>query len=283
MVETKTKGNSASLADLLHQLIASQREESQAWQSQLTSFESRKDIFRGFQGTTVFRMRYQEAFRYHLLPRTDQPLNSFRNRLAGALFQGAALLYYALALPQSQLMLFSDKTFDLYRKLYPNSPKKEEPLGQTSLVGVSVPDGMVIDTSKGEEQILAVCECTLSGGSDYYDRHYQGFIMDRKRFPALFAPTHLVFVTPKHPYFLPHIEKDKEVKAVELPFSREQFRDYLDSVYNFYRLDQDMPTLIEVQQCATLQYERAQNYLSKTGQLTREYQLYLQRVKGKSG
>lgn len=277
MVETKTTDNSAppagsSIEDFLHQLVVSQRQESQAWQSQLTSFESRKDIFRGFQATTIFRRMYQEAFRYHLLPRNDQQLNSFRDRLAGALFQGAALIYYALALPQSQLMLFSDKTLDLYQKLYPNSPRREEPLGQTSLVGISVPDSIIIDTSQEKEQILALCECTLSGDSNYYDRHYQGSIMDRKRFPALFVSTHLVFITPKNPYLPLHIEKDREVKAVELSFSREQFRDYIDSVYKFYRVDQDMPTLVEVQQCATLQFKRAQSYLenSGTGHLTRE-------------
>lgn len=243
-------------SDLLSQLVSGRREELKGWWSiQPPSLETGGDLLRSLQLTPGFRQRYEEAARFHQAPRSDDELRRFRSRLAGAEFAEAASLYCQFMQPPATVVLSAEQTLKFYNKLYPNARRIYHPLGLDSLAGIRVPDGMVIGrNTRRAVGILAICEFTLSGARDSFDKSYRGFLRGKRYFPELFYSTTLLFAIPKAadlPVSTRRFIRDG-VELVELPFTHVDFRDYLDSLYQSYRLDQDSATLLEVQTRAVI-------------------------------
>lgn len=260
-----------SLGAFLYKLVSKQSDVLDNAQK-VNILSSRKELIKGFGLSPAFTDIYQEAVRFHLMPHSDQEMKYFRGRFAGAVFQSMALN----ATPE--LTLLPENVLTFYRKMYPHVPLVENPVGLTSLMGISVPDGLGIRIEQlGKVNVTNVYECSLTNRVDGYERHYLGFLIRRKKFPNIFADSQLVFITPRESYLPSDIRKDPNVRLVELGISRKQLRDYIDGLYGFYRPGFDGPTLVEIQEWARHQLTRAQDYLSKLS-ITPEYVDYLIKV-----
>ncbi len=260
-----------SLGAFLYRL-ASEQSDALDDSQKVSILSTRKELIKGFGLSHAFTDGYQEAVRFHLMPHSPQEMRGFLKYFVGAEFQGIALN------STPELTLLPDNVLRFYRKMYPHIPVVEHPLGLTSLMGISVPDGLGISIDQpGKASVTNVYECSLTNRVDGYERHYKGFLIRRREFPDIFKDSQLVFITPKESQLPSDIKKDPNVRVVELAISRKQFSDYIDGLYGFYRPGFDGPTLVEIQDWARHQLTRAQDYLGSE-QLTPEYVDYLIKV-----
>lgn len=261
--------------DVLHRLVVEQREELADVQVPHIA-DTRKTLFAAFKGSERFRQLYEEAARHYLTPHTEEELEGIRGDLAGRAGQDIAYMFLTNIQPSSRVLLSPERTFRFYRKLHPEASIVPNPFGIDSLKGVSVPDGLIAEErGEGGERIVVVCEYTLSGKNEHIQNKYNGYDIRRRHFPQLFAEASLLFFMPKHGS-LPGLFRHVKASYEEMPFTHEQFRDFIDGVLRFYPSNEDVATLVDMQERAREQIKRGACY-QREGKITREYRLYMRK------
>ncbi|MBI4130269.1 hypothetical protein HY468_03065 [Candidatus Roizmanbacteria bacterium] len=156
------------------------------------------------------------------------PRHEFLMIFRAGLFQLLAQSYLQKHIFPSKRVLSPQETLNYYKLLYPDNPEVFHPLGQSSLAGISTPDGMVVN----ERRIIAVCEYT-TGYKSSVIKKYPTLLRDRRHFPDLFDPhTVQVFVLPrKQRVSVPGFAK-KEVQIERTQFTKTQFSDCIQTLYD---------------------------------------------------
>lgn len=256
-------------------LVAEQEKEWQSEQLDPTSLATRKALFDYYKQNKMFKRAYQEAMRFHYLPRREEELQEFRSRFAGRIFHDLAQISTSAKLSNSRILLSPERTLKFYGDLYSGARRTRHSFGFDSLVGISVPDGLIVEKENDKVQIVAVCEYTLHGDEQSLRRKHDRFGREKKDFPGLFAEdAHLLFVVPRKTK-LRHQGILGSSQFQELPFTHSQFRDFLNSFYQFYRPDEDSATLLEIRERAQEQYGRVQERYQDDNLLTPEDTEYL--------
>lgn len=218
---------------------------------------SRKEIFSWFKKTEAIRQIYTQALRYSVVPRTEREIEVCRAEIAGEVFQQIAFAYLSQRLAADQILLSPERTFDLYHKnLFPGKKVVRHPIGTPSLLGISVPDGLLVENEPFGLRIAAAVEYTLDGRWVYFQNKIVHFKGDQEKFPSLFQNSQLLFVTPTFKANQPAIPQG-EAELRRLPFSHRQFRHFSNWFYGDYRPYQDVlipdsasATLKEIQERA---------------------------------
>ncbi len=262
-----------SIEDVLHRLVVEQIREQESADFKLIPLGTRKEVFKDFKKSERFKQAYRGAVRYHLVPRTEDELLENRKDFVGRLYQDLAYLVFASKQTGFSVLLSQERTSEFYKTLYPDAKEVQWPYGITSLQGISVPDGLLVEEHDGDKSILAVVEYTLTGSSHYLEEKFHAVCIAKDRFPTLFSDASLLFVMPKN-RVMPRILKRGDIELQELPFTHLQFRDFIDGVYEFYRSSGESATLKEFQEEALAQFERSKGHL-RDGQPTPEHLLYL--------
>lgn len=288
-VYMRKQGHKSSIDAVLNRLLIEQKAELGRYPFAPESFDRRKPVLSEFNSSSRFRKIYDQSMRFHLMPHSDEELKKYRDYFAGKLFEEIAYsLLSGMEFP-GRIVLSPDRTVHVYRAFYPGMPITSHFFG-VSIGGISVPDGMMFEVREGIERIVAVCEYTLFGHPSYFDNKYQSFNKTQRKFEQRFADTNLMFVVPKEAHVPSSIRYNKAVKVQELPFVHSQFRDFVDNVYNRYRIENnhyrreqgiehEHPTLAEAQAMARREYERGVHRLID-GTLTPEYAGYLKSAGG---
>lgn len=231
-----TKPTDSEITDLLHDLVVEQREELEE-QSLLTSLDSGKSILSWFEESDSFRQIYEQAMEYHLMPHTDEKLGQFRRRFAGRLYEDLAFSFLTSIEYPSRIVLSPKRTLAFYQRLYLDSDVIEEGFGLDSLEGIFVPDGLVVEEQGSVERIVAVSEYTVRGDEGYFKRKLRGFSSESEEYPQLFDDAYLLFVVPDQAALIRNAPKSGNFKFRTIPFTHEQFRDFIDSIYERYQQD----------------------------------------------
>ncbi len=268
------------LSKVLHHLVAEQTEELAGKPLKFESAASRKDLFRDFKKREAFKKLYGKALEYHLLPHTDQELKEFRRRFAGKLFQEIVYTYLAERQFPYGVLLSPERTLEFYSRLYPTKPRIKKILGLDSLIDKYVPDGLLIEGFGDVEKIVILFEYTLTGDRLSFESTYKGFNKSKKDSLDFFTEASLTFVTPENSESPTRFTNDKHIYTYEMPFSRKQFRDFIDSLY--YKQIKDhygYVTLNDIQARAREQLKRGEVYAEDGNLMTPEYRQYTSRVK----
>ncbi len=105
-------------------------------------------FFNQYPRTTQFINTYQEYTNYVSLPMTSaqfQSLNRFFVRKV--ISDLAEALIRSRGVPTNQVFLGSVDALDYWQLLYPKSPIVINPFGQASLLNISTPHGLTVDTT----------------------------------------------------------------------------------------------------------------------------------------
>ena len=221
--------------------LANQQREKRGSQPPLPdNLASRKEIFTWFKQSEAFRQIYTQAQRYFSVPRTKGEVELCRSDVAGEVFQQIAFAYLSQKLSATQTLLSPMTTFDLYhRNLYPGKKVVRHKIGTPSLLGISVPDGLLVENEPFGLKIVAAVEYTLKRKRDAFHEKIYYFAFSKLKFPDLFAESCLLFVTPTFSESPPLIPQGK-AELRQLPFTHPQFRNFSNWFYEGYRPYQDV-------------------------------------------
>lgn len=192
-------------------------------------------------GNRFFLRWYQEQDSFqkilgeakHILSTSSEDANEVISKLSGGLFQDIASIYLIGKEERNSLertVVLPANVFSFFTNLYPNASVIHNTITTESLKGASVPDGLIID----KLGIVSVCEYTLNEGQSYFEDKYYKFRTKKRNFPWLFTNSNLLFVVPNTVH--PVMEKIKEnigdstVQFLEIPFSRNEFRKFIEKV-----------------------------------------------------
>jgi len=201
-------------------------------------------------------------------------------RFAGRLNQDMIYNFFVNREPRPNILLSPERTLEFYKKLYPNKPTTKNTLGFDSLEGISVPDGIIV---KEHEGIAAVCEYTLRGDKETFEKKYNGFCINKEHFPQVFANANLLFAVLSDTYLPISITRQTEVKVKRIPFKHKQFRNYVKNIYYYYRpqSDENNATLSDTQKRITEQFTYIKTRLREGKILTPQHKKYLSRLNEK--
>jgi len=262
----------------LHDLVIEQRGELQSEQFQPISIESRKCILDEFKKSKRFRQVFNEATNYVFSHIINGNRKKVMEKFAGKLFQDLAYHFLASKQLSYHTLLSPEKTLEFYKKLYPTKPEVKHIFRLTSLDGISVPDGMLIEERGDIEYVIAICEYTLAGNEQKFKAKDTGFSIDKKNFEQLFGDANLLFVMPKGYY--DGTMRNTGIEIVQMPFTHKQFRNFFDGIYKHYQLSpiEGCATLLDIQERVKWQVEEMIKHINNKEPLTLECMHYLSRM-----
>lgn len=198
----------------LRDLLKTQFEESVV----LESIDDRVKFFSAF-SSARFETLYDEAVDSI---KSHKSLAKFEHIFAGRVFEYLAFMY--LQSCGWGPVLSPKKSLEFYRWLYPYDIFIDNRMGDGSLEGIIVPDGLMLEEQKGVYKIIAVCEYTTRGElSNISRKKLHGFRINRRHFPLHFGDSQLLFVVPAGNGRLQDVESgDAAVEYV--PFSAQELR-----------------------------------------------------------
>lgn len=143
----------------------------------------------------------------YMLATSSEDANEAISRLSGGLFQDIASIYLignqAKNNPERTVVLTAN-ALSFFTDLYPNASEVHHPISGNSLDGASVPDGLIID----KLGIVSVCEYTLRENQRYFEDKYHKFRTKK----------------------IKENIGDSTVQFLELLFSRNEFRNFIEKV-----------------------------------------------------
>lgn len=258
-------------AEQFRQLLVRLRQEQIVEGVPEVSLASRAKLLADFKKTPNFLQTYRMAVRHFAIPHSQQEMAKLMRCFAGRLFGDMAYLAVAnSSLGDGEVMLSGERTLQFYERLFPDRRIYDDPFDTGAIEGVSVPDGLGLDA---DGRIAAVYEYSSHGDQRYFDRKEEAFIVHENKHPGVLGGAYLKFVTPTF-----STNKPFGHTIFELPFTHPQLRDFGDSVYFHFRLDNlDSATLEEIQKRVWEQVERGRGYAQAVGVLPRPYAAYLRR------
>ncbi len=202
---------------------------------------SRKALIDFYKKTELFKRTYAEAVRYALDPSVVAIEPALRGDLVGKVFSDMAFIWLRSSLPPEQTILSQRQTLNLWSKMYPRVPEIKHPFGGTSLAGITVPDGVVVERIEGVPKIIQVCEYKASGIRAAREIDYRSYLSDQEVLPDLLGGASFRF-------FVPEDDSDTKNDSVRrLPLAYSQIRNFIDQVLNVYRLTEDSATISETE------------------------------------
>lgn len=251
--------------DVLNNLVSEQKKETESIKFPLDflSWES------WFMTTTRFKNDYKEALKFSLMPHNAEEYEMNGHGLAGKMFEDVAYLITSYEeAKKGRVVLSPERTLSFWERLYPSAEKNRVGVHQTSLDGVFVPDGLVIKCIDKICTVLSICEYTASRRRDISGKKF-GFDQVKKNFPNILGQSEFLFVTASGG----HDSEDSK----RLPFSNRRFHDFVEFIFRGFSPVEGSATLRDIQERVREQYRRTLEH-SKTGQLTMQESLYLDRI-----
>ena len=235
---------------ILQGLVIREREEfMKLRRAQIPTPKDRGDqLFRWYEASDRFEQLKRERMNYN--GQSERELEGKgRHDFAGEVFEDIARDAFGLQQQGRRIFISQQKEMlDFWKNLYPNARVIHKPLEKDTLLGVSVPDGLIVNQSIVNQpiwselsivSIVGIVECTLSEKVEVFLEKHNSFISKQKNFPSLFGRANLVFVIPETSSgSLNDIKNnigDSSVRFVQMPFDRTRFRFFIN--YHLSRLE----------------------------------------------
>lgn len=199
------------------------------------------EVFSAYEQSGFFKEVFAEAANDALIAEND---DEFKRHVDGFAFSKIAYGYLSAHRNHGETVLSSKAALDIQKKTFPQSEVMNYTLGRTSLNGIYVPDGFLVNPSG---KITGVVEYTLSANPQKLSKQYWSFRRIKEEQSELFDATksRFVLVVPnsfKNDMF----QGNSDVECVKVPISRESLAQYNEKQYVTYRLHDDSPTLSEL-------------------------------------
>lgn len=159
---------------------------------------------------------------------------SLRMKMAGSIFEYIAYrcMEEEMENTDTGVLLSPSRTFEFFKHLYPFYFEASDVFGKKTIMGISVPDGLLVDTSNEDEYTLPkTYEYTSAREERIFQDKYNFFLRMKKNLPQVFENASLVFVVPKFSSRLPNVGRSNIVKFEELPFDHFQFSEFLNDSF----------------------------------------------------
>lgn len=239
------------ISKFIKDLVNSQKREIDRGQLKPIKSYFPQQIFEEFTSSSVFQKIYREAKVLYCRPQIINPakLNSY---FLGAICQNIIYLLMAGQFGGKSAVLSSSRVLTLYEKLYPGHSRINQPFGQTSLDGISVPDMMVV---KKNCEIDTIYEATLQRNQNYFLKKVHGLQQSKIAHPDIFGYSNLGIIIPKRKFELDDGEDELQTLAhffgvtmPGLPFTARELVEYFNYIRSEYKPGRDERTLIDLEQ-----------------------------------
>lgn len=167
-------------------------------------------------------------------------LNGNKNRklksdFAGRVFEDIAFIYVAAKFAK-HIVLSPEETLGVFRRIYSDPEIINFFPFETTIVGVSVPDGLVIDGKTGK--VLKILEFSLDKKVDRIAGKIRTILQGRERLNKEFGESTFLFVMPQT-FPVPQSIRDNgaSVSLHQLPFNRKWFGGFINYLFEKCVLD----------------------------------------------
>lgn len=244
----------AMVFQTLQEIAVAQQEETRIRRQVTAPFDKHADLYATYMASKAFQDTWSEALKWCLSPKG---LNM--SYFSGRMFQDIAERYFEARLPREQLLVYPKGVRELWGILYPNAEESFQPFGQSSLLGRSDPDGLILISNAQGFKIQGFLESTLTGKPGKVEKKLQVLEAVEIGFPYLFAENpYCQFVVPKGGILNRRlIERAGVVHFLEVPIFPSRFRKFGEDVYENYRRSDEAASLAEARARVTLQKDRA--------------------------
>lgn len=190
---------------------------------------------------------YKQAMQYSLEFHTNSQYVILNNTFIGAIFAELSEEYLAKIINHPSIMYNGTQTYEYFHKLYPSHRVIESPFGVRTLKGISVPDGMLLRPNGTKTSVVSVYEYTSNPDPKNIRKKYKAFQMLKHDFPGIFNNAKVMFVLPNDMKMPPELKDKPDIDRTVLPFSRENFLQFIRPLlYSGYRSRGDA-SLLEIQ------------------------------------
>ena len=266
----KVRGNQEKVVQTVRTHIAEQK--TLVASGTFDSFRTRKGlaVFSAYEQSGFFQEVFKEAANDALIANSD---DEFKRHVDGFAFSKIAYGYLSAHRNQGETVLSSKAALDIQKKTFPQAEVMNYTLGRTSLNGIYVPDGFIVNK---DGLITGVVEYTLSANPKKLSKQYWSFRRIQEEQSELLdaAKSRFVLVVPnsfKNDMF----HSNSDVECVKVPISREALANYNEVRYATYRLSEDSPTLSELRERKHEQVSRIRKDIKNGTKVTKADRLYL--------
>jgi len=235
------------------------------------NISSRKHLLRWYKATDRFKEVYKEASKFELTPKTDEERDGNRGYLAGRTFQDLAYFYLVkreIAEGSSRVILSPEQTLEFWKSIFPKRKVAQNPFSTNSIMGIHVPDGMIIDPV--DQRVIALCEYSLTNNHESIRKRTLGIALAKNDIPEIGTGARFVMVTPKSYQIGNGFDE-----YIKLPFGHSQYRDFVNGIYGHYQTfkhsKDGAATLDDIQTEIKYQAQRAEQGRKDGSILTRGY------------
>lgn len=157
------------------------------------------EIVAWYRTTSQYRARLQQL-QCRQWPMDHQACEKLHQRLAGAAFEDLAYSFLDSQIEDDEILLTPAETFAFFRERYVGTTQYYE-FENRDILGVSVPDGLLIRRSGKLWSVKLVCEYTASNDYDYLVHAESRKSPAREHFthdmPTVFGNHEVAYVVPK--------------------------------------------------------------------------------------
>lgn len=148
-----------------------------------------------------------------------------RSDFGGRVFEDIAFIYAAVKFAK-YIVLSPKETLDVFKGIYPGSRIVHPSIFQTTISGVSVPDGLIVDPRTGE--VLKILEFSLDRKVNRFAGKIRTILQGRERLNKEFGGGTFLFVIPQT-FPVPQSIKDNGalVSSYQVPFSHRNFASFV--------------------------------------------------------
>lgn len=148
-----------------------------------------------------------------------------RSDFGGRVFEDIAFVYAAVKFAE-HIVLSPKETLDVFKRTYHGRRITNFPFGKESIVGVSVPDGLVVDVKTGE--VLKILEFSLDRKVNRFAGKIRTILRGIEKLNGEFEGSTFLFVMPQI-YPVPQSIKDNgtSVSLYQVPFSHRNFASFV--------------------------------------------------------
>lgn len=148
---------------------------------------------------------------------------------AGRVFEDIAFIYVAVKFAK-HIVLSPKETLDVFKRMYPDPEIINFSPFETTIAGVSVPDGLVVDRETGK--VLKILEFSLDKNADRIAGKVRTILQGRERLNKEFGGSTFLFVMPQtFPVHQSIKDNRASVSSHQLPFNRKDFGGYINYLY----------------------------------------------------
>ena len=210
-----------------------------------SSGNNRKELMSWFKKSTSFRRVYEEAVDKAIILEQEK-IPIFERELAGGLYESMSHHYFTSLQPPDRVVVSPNNTLNFFRWIYSNREVLSQDFDLSSIEGIGVPDGLLIEKANGIYRVIAICEYTLHGRKEYMESKHHNFREQQRKYPYIFQNSGLIMVTPKESNISSICHKFQETSSVEMPFTHKQYRDFRRGVVEHHRRAIGAKKLLEI-------------------------------------